>query len=175
MELDPYYLEVYINKGVDLRENKKFEDKDYEQYSDAKKMKIREPIIFSLMNGEKNLKEKKLLEIKKKWENMEIDINNKIFSNIDENDKQNIIKFFEKKDDDKNKFIKQIFDNESIDAFIRANKNKNQKKSRKNKYDINSGRTSGTNDETKYGESTKSNSSLKLSKNALKIENERQS
>ena len=170
-----YYKTFYPESKKKVIESGKFEDKDYEQYSDAKKMKIREPIIFSLMNGEKNLKEKKLLEIKKKWENMEIDINNKIFSNIDENDKQNIIKFFEKKDDDKNKFIKQIFDNESIDAFIRANKNKNQKKSRKNKYDINSGRTSGTNDETKYGESTKSNSSLKLSKNVLKIENERQS
>ena len=38
MELDPYYLEVYINKGVDLRENKKFEEA-FEEFGKALKIK----------------------------------------------------------------------------------------------------------------------------------------
>ena len=91
-----------------------------------KKIKLREPIILSLF-GEK-IKEKEFSDAKEKWDKMENDIKNRNYNNINDNNRKKIIKFFEKKDEEENKFIKEIFSKEIIDSFINYNKGKQKKK-----------------------------------------------
>ena len=123
-----YYKTFYPETKKDKIENRKFNDKDYEQYKDAKNMKLKEPIIFSLIDEKKELKENEILEIKEKWEKIENSIKERHFENIDEKDRQKIIKFFEKKEEEKNKFIKEIFNEETIEAFIKSKNFQNKEK-----------------------------------------------
>ena len=125
-ELINYYKRFYPETKKDVIENKKFEDKDYEEYLNLKKIKLREPIILSLF-GEK-IKEKEFSDAKEKWDKMENDIKNRNYNNINDNNRKKIIKFFEKKDEEENKFIKEIFSKEIIDSFINYNKGKQKKK-----------------------------------------------
>ena len=125
-ELINYYKRFYPETKKDVIENKKFEDKDYEEYLNLKKIKLREPIILSLF-GEK-IKEKEFSDAKEKWDKMENDIKNRNYNNINDTNRKKIIKFFEKKDEEENKFIKEIFSKEIIDSFINYNKGKQKKK-----------------------------------------------
>ena len=125
-ELINYYKRFYPETKKDVIENKKFADKDYEEYLNLKKIKLREPIILSLF-GEK-IKEKEFSDAKEKWDKMENDIKNRNYNNINDNNRKKIIKFFEKKDEEENKFIKEIFSKEIIDSFINYNKGKQKKK-----------------------------------------------
>ena len=125
-ELINYYKRYYPETKKDVIENKKFEDKDYEEYLNLKKIKLREPIILSLF-GER-IKEKEFSDAKEKWDKMENDIKNRNYNNINDNNRKKIIKFFEKKDEEENKFIKEIFSKEIIDSFINYNKGKQKKK-----------------------------------------------
>ena len=77
--------------------------------------------------GEK-IKEKEFSDAKEKWDKMENDIKNRNYNNINDNNRKKIIKFFEKKDEEENKFIKEIFSKEIIDSFINYNKGKQKKK-----------------------------------------------
>lgn len=167
-EIINYYKKFYPESKKDVIENKKFEDKDYD--INLKKIKLREPIIFSLFGEKIDLKEEEFSEAIKKWDKIERDINNKHYNNLNENDRKKIIKFFEKKDDETNKFIKEIFTEEIIESFIKENlKNKDnntgksatnkgkfgKKKFKKEKYDLNNDMQDSINIET----STKSKTS----------------
>ena len=123
-----YYKTFYPESKKDIIENRKFNDKDYEQYKQAKTMKLKEPIIFSLIDEKKELKENEILEIKGKWEEIEKCIKKRSFEYIDEKDRQKIIKFFEKKEEEENKFIKEIFNEETIEAFIKSKNFQNKEK-----------------------------------------------
>ena len=100
-------------------QNGKIKDEDLMEYFKAKKMKLRKLLIFSLLDEEKRISEKEIKLATDRWEHMENDINNKNFNNINNNVRKKIITFFQNKDDEKNKFIKEIFNNEIIDDFLK--------------------------------------------------------
>ena len=123
-----YYKKFYPESKKDVIEKKKFEDNDYELYLKLKKIRLREPLIFSLFGEKRDLKEKEFSEAKEKWEKIERDINDRYYNNINENDRRKIIKFFENKDNEENKFIKEIFTEEIIESFIKQGNLKNKEK-----------------------------------------------
>ena len=100
-----------IKKGI-------IKDEEIMEYSIAKNINLRKPIIFSLLDKESYNDEKEIKIAKEKWEQMEKDINNGNFINININDKEKIINFFKNKENEENKFINQIFSDIIIDDFL---------------------------------------------------------
>ena len=100
------------------------QDEDLMEYSKAKNKSLRKLLIFSLLDEETKNNEEELKSATDKWEQIENDLNNKNFNNITKYDKQKIIVFFQNKEDEKNTFIKEIFNNEIINDFLNFNEKK---------------------------------------------------
>ena len=98
--------------------NGKIRDVDLMEYTTAKNMNLRKPFIFGLLGQNKTLSERDINDKKKEWEQIEKDINNKNFNNIEAKTRAKIIKLFEKKESEENKYIKEIFSNETLEAVI---------------------------------------------------------
>ena len=60
-----------------------------------------------------------MIKIMEKYKKIEEEINKENFRNIQEDDRNNIYKFFENKESDENKFIKEIFNKDIINNFIK--------------------------------------------------------
>ena len=126
------YYQIFFpdtkKKEIESIKNGKINDEDLIEYITAKKINLRKPLIFSLLDEESNNHEKEMKIIVEKWEQIEKDINNRDFINIKINDKQKIIKFFQNKDNEDNEFIKEIFNEEIIDEFLNFNEEKLNRK-----------------------------------------------
>jgi hypothetical protein len=117
------------------------------EYTTAKNMNLRKPFIFGLLGQNKTLSERDINDKKKEWEQIEKDINNKNFNNIEARTRAKIIKLFEKKESEEYKNIKEIFSNETIEAVInfkgenalnlKPSGSSNLKKKKKSKIHIN--------------------------------------
>ena len=84
-----------IKKGI-------LTDANLMDYSIAKKMNLRKPFIFSLLDKEIDNNEEEVKKAKEKWQEIEKEINNKKLANISNIDRKKIIKFFQNKDEEKN-------------------------------------------------------------------------
>ena len=126
---------------IELIERGEIEDENFEDYTEAKKMNLRKEIIYSLLDDKNNKSEKEINKALNSWENIEAAINNKQFEKIQINEINKILKFFENKDNENNKFIKEIFNNEIIDEFVQfkdfQQKKENEKSITDNSLNIN--------------------------------------
>ena len=112
-----YYPQTKKNE-IESIKNGIIKDEDLMEYITAKKMKLREHLIFSLLDGESTIDENEIKNAKEKWEQIENDINNKNLININNKDKEKIIKFFQNKENGENEFINQIFNKKIINDFL---------------------------------------------------------
>ena len=103
-------------KEIESIANGKIGDEDLMEYTTAKNMILRKPIIFSLFDIKADTNENEIKVGKEKWEQIEKDLNNKKFNNIDARTRTKLNKLFKE-----NTFIKEIFSNEIIDAFLKFN------------------------------------------------------
>ena len=103
---------------IESIERGEIEDDNFEDYTEAKKKNLSKEIIYSLLDDKNNKREKEINKALNSWENIEAAINNKQFEKIQINEINKIIKFFKDKDNENNKFIKEIFNNEIIDEFV---------------------------------------------------------
>ena len=94
-----------IEKGI-------ISDENLRDYFIAKKMLIKKPLIFCLLDDENNYDETNIAKVCGKFEKIEKNINNEKFNDIDKEDRKKLIKFFKS-----NKSV-QIFDKEKIKKFL---------------------------------------------------------
>ena len=144
---------------IESIERGEIEDDNFEDYTEAKKKNLRKEIIYSLLDDKNNKREKEINKALNSWENIEAAINNKQFEKIQINEINKIIKFFEDKDNENNKFIKEIFNNEIIDEFVQFKDFQQKKENEKSKIDnsLNIYENSSTTSSTTYKKRKKKN------------------
>ena len=125
-----YYKAFYpeSKKGIiELIEKGQIKDDNLKDYFIAKKMNLRKPLIYSLSSDEKEKHEREMLKLMEKYKQIEDEINKENFSDIQEIDMDILYEYFENKEKDENKFIKEIFGKDIIDKFIKFKKKKKEK------------------------------------------------
>ena len=132
-----YYISFFpesMKKEIELIKSGQINDDNLEDYIPAKKFNLRKPFVFSLINEKMEQNEKEINIAKEKWIIIEKAINENQFNEINIKDKVKFIKFFENKDNEENKFIKEIFTEEIIESFIKEDFEKNVDKNDKINY-----------------------------------------
>ena len=116
-------------------ESKNNENVNFDDYSIAKKINKRKPLIFLFMDNKKDNKESEIQRAMKKWEQIETNIISNKFKNIEEEDKLKLIIF--NTNAKLIKLIKEIFNNEQSEAFIKIlSETHNKKNIIKNKMQV---------------------------------------
>ena len=128
LEYNNFFSPEITNEEIDLMHNGgELRNDIISKYLYIKKINLRRNLITSLLENEKeNGDYKALNEAKNRWEKIENYLINKQYDNIEIKDRDKLINIFNEKKEENYKIIKQIFNDEIIDEFIKYYNQKKQ-------------------------------------------------
>ena len=114
LEYYKYFKPESKKEEIQMIENEYLDEKIFDDYTLAKFMNLRRPLIFLLLDSKNNNNERDINQALDKWKEIEEEINKRQYENIDKDIGYKLIKFFQKS---KNEFIEKIFKKEIIEEF----------------------------------------------------------